>query len=213
MLSSVYRKAAVQDPRLIRAYEACRLITRRAGGVEYAVSHLMLPALRPAMWALYACGRVTDDLADSGPDDPRERADRLKRWVADLEEDLRRGTSDDPVRCAVVHTLHQWNLPAAGWHRVLAAHHQDIEGRRFATWDEWSGYSQAVNALYVMQGALVLNGAGMSVPVRLGHMDLNGWMGTLRNLVAVQGPAAPRWMYGSAGPGSRPAPLPSSPRP
>ncbi|MFF5974000.1 polyprenyl diphosphate synthase [Streptomyces sp. NPDC012769] len=191
MLSSVYRKAAIRDPELIRAYEACRVITQRAGGVEYAVSQLMLPALRPAMWALYACGRVTDDLADTGPDDPEGRAARLKRWVADLEDDLRQGTSSDLVRRAVVHTLHQWNLPAAGWHRVLAAHHQDIDGRRFTTWDEWSGYSQAVNALYVMQGALVLNGAGMSVPVRLGHIDLNGWMGTLRNLVAVEGPGAP----------------------
>ncbi|MFC8920478.1 polyprenyl diphosphate synthase [Streptomyces sp. NPDC057116] len=143
------------------------------------------------MWALYACGRVTDDLADTGPDHPGERAARLQRWVIDLEEDLRRGSSSDPVRRAVVHTLHQWNLPAAGWHRVLAVHHQDIDGRRFTTWDEWSGYSQAVNALYVMQGALVLNGAGLSVPVRLGHIDLNGWTGTLRNLVAVQGPAAP----------------------
>ncbi|MEV5356184.1 polyprenyl diphosphate synthase [Streptomyces sp. NPDC052693] len=188
---SVYRKAGIRDRQLITAYEACRRITRQAGGTEYAVSQLMVPALRPAMWSLYACGRVTDDLADTGPDDPEDRAARLKQWVADLEEDLRQGTSGDPVRCAVVHTLHQWNLPAAGWHRVLAAHHQDIQGRRFATWDEWSSYSQSVNAVYVMQGALVLNGAGMSVPVRLGHFDLNGWTDTLRNLVAVQGPAAP----------------------
>lgn len=191
MLSSAYRKAGIRDPRLVAAYEACRVITRQAGGMEYAVSQLMLPALRPAMWALYACGRVTDDLADSGTDDPHVRALRLKQWVTALEDDLKRGDSEDLVRRAVVHTLHQWNLPAAGWHRVLAAHHQDIEGRRFASWNEWSSYSQAVNALYVMQGALVLNGAGLCVPVRLTHINLDHWMGTLRNLVAVEGPAAP----------------------
>ncbi|MEU0939080.1 polyprenyl diphosphate synthase [Embleya sp. NPDC005971] len=166
---SVHRAAGIDDPRLVEAYEACRTAIRKAGGTEYRTSHLMPPALRPALWAIYAAGRVMDDLADTG--DPTGRKARFDAWTAAFHDDLRRGDSADPVRRALVHTMRTWDLPTDGLTAALAATRADIDGRTHPTWAAWSAYSQAVNTSFFAQGAALLAAAGLYLPLRLRYLE------------------------------------------
>src|SRR5579872_7521218 len=88
------------------SYEHCRALARRTAGNFY-YSFLTLPRdRRPAMCALYAFMRVTDDLGDS--DEPPEvRAAQLANWRAQVIRACDTGLaaagagqtieSDDPV--------------------------------------------------------------------------------------------------------------------
>ncbi|MGW1996788.1 polyprenyl diphosphate synthase [Embleya sp. NPDC001921] len=166
---SVYRAAAIDEPRLVEGYEACRRAIRRAGGTEYPTARLMPPALRPALWAIYAAGRVIDDIADTG--DPAGRKALFDAWTTAFDEDLRRGDSEDPVRRALVHTMLTWDLPTDGLSAAFAATRADIAGRTHPTWKAWSAYSQAVNTSFFAQGAALLAAAGLYLPLRLRYLD------------------------------------------
>ncbi|MYS86102.1 polyprenyl diphosphate synthase [Embleya scabrispora] len=166
---SVYRAAAIEDPRLVEAYEACRTEVRRAGGTEYRTARLMPPALRPALWAIYAAGRVMDDIADAG--EPSGREALFDAWTTAFHEDLRRGDSTDPVRRALVHTMRTWDLPTDGLTAAFAATRADIDGRTHPTWKAWSAYSQAVNTSFFAQGAALLAAAGLYLPLRLRYLE------------------------------------------
>ncbi|MET7299164.1 polyprenyl diphosphate synthase [Embleya sp. NPDC005575] len=166
---SVHRAAAIDDPRLVEAYDACRTAIRRAGGTEYRTAQLMPPALRPALWAIYAAGRVLDDIADTG--EPTGRGALFDAWTTAFHEDLRRGDSADPVRRALVHTMRTWDLPTDGLSAAFAATRADIDGRTHPTWQAWSTYSQAVNTSFFAQGAALLAAAGLYLPLRLRYLE------------------------------------------
>ncbi|MFI6584482.1 polyprenyl diphosphate synthase [Embleya sp. NPDC050493] len=166
---SVYRAAAIDDPHLVEAYEACRTAVRRAGGTEYRTAQLMPPALRPALWAIYAAGRVMDDIADTG--DPDGRKALFDAWTTAFYDDLRNGAGTDPVRRALVHTMRTWDLPTDGLSAAFAATRADIDGRTHPTWQAWSAYSQAVNTSFFAQGAALLAAAGLYLPLRLRYLE------------------------------------------
>ncbi|MBB1259253.1 di-trans,poly-cis-decaprenylcistransferase [Streptomyces sp. OF8] len=127
---------------------------------------LMPPALRPACWALWAALRTGDDLIDSTDGDATERAARLSRWTDALEADLRRGTSDDPVRLAVVDTVLRWGLDPEGIFSSFDTVREDAAGRRLETWAEWSSWVRSTNMSWAEQCRTLLDRAGVAMPLR-----------------------------------------------
>jgi undecaprenyl diphosphate synthase len=180
---SCFQMAAIEGPGLVAGYEACRRAMRGAGGTEYLVAQLMPPALRPALWAIYAAGRVADDLADTG--DPDGRAARLHSWTVAFDEDLRRGDSPDPVRRALVNAVLTWDLPTSDLFTMFDALREDVEGRVHETWQEWSAYSQNVNTAFFTHVVAVFAAAGLQMPVRLRNLTAFGqWVDAL-NLIDI----------------------------
>ncbi|MFE9552432.1 polyprenyl diphosphate synthase [Streptomyces sp. NPDC006703] len=164
--TSVYQRSGIHDAALRRGYEACRRATRATGEIEYAVSLLLPPPLRTATWALYGAVRAVDDLADAtgpaGEPDPG-RAGRLEAWISAFDADLRDGRGSDPVRQALIHTMLTWNLPPGFLHTLFEELRQDVNGRQFATWQEWRRYNSLINTPLVLRaGSLLLRAAGLS---------------------------------------------------
>ncbi|MDC0765336.1 polyprenyl diphosphate synthase [Streptomyces sp. HD] len=164
--AGVYRRSGIHDPALRRGYEACRRATRATGEIEYAVSLLLPPPLRTAIWALYGAVRAVDDLADA-PGAAEEtgpgRAGRLEAWISAFDADLRDGRGSDPVRQALIHTMLTWNLPPGFLHTLFEELRQDVHGRQFATWQEWRRYNSLINTPLVLRaGSLLLRVAGLS---------------------------------------------------
>ncbi|MGW1376172.1 polyprenyl diphosphate synthase [Streptomyces sp. NPDC002446] len=172
----LYRRAGVTDPLLREGYAVCRAAVRDTGEVEYAASLVLPPPLRLATWALYGAARVIDDLADTGTPGP-ERLTRLERWHHDLVTDLRRGSSADPMRAALVHTMLAWELPQTSFDSVLAALAPEAEtGREFATWAEWERYTADVNVPFLVHTASALAGsAGLPPMLHWAFQSLELW--------------------------------------
>ncbi|WP_217242264.1 polyprenyl diphosphate synthase [Streptomyces sp. AC555_RSS877] len=163
--AAVYRRSSIHDAALRRGYEVCRRATRATGEIEYAVSLLLPPPLRTAIWALYGAVRAVDDLADAvgsaGEADPG-RAERLEAWISAFDVDLREGRGSDPVRQALIHTMLTWNLPPGFLHTLFEELRQDVRGRQFATWQEWRHYNSLINTPLVLRaGSLLLRAAGL----------------------------------------------------
>lgn len=174
MFTSVYERAGIRDPELVAAHETCRRVLRRSDTMDFMVLRLVPPALRPAFWALCACGRVVDDLADTGSDGPDGRAARVDAWTTAFDRELRLGTSKDPVRRAIIHTVLTWDLSGADLLAMAAELRQDARGRTFATWQEWSGYSRTVNGSSIVQLALLMTRAGLSPMLRARQLEALG---------------------------------------
>lgn len=170
-LPNVYAKAAIFDPDLRNAYAICRRIVRRRTPDEYALTQLIPPALRPALWSLWATIDVVDDLADHGGD-AEQRTAALEEWTAAFTTDVARGTSDDPVRRALVHTMLTWHFSSAEVYASLRTMHNDIRGEQPATWEQWST-DRASYDVSTVNAVLVLAGAGLGMPVRV--RDLDAW--------------------------------------
>ncbi|MFI7405262.1 polyprenyl diphosphate synthase [Streptomyces sp. NPDC049541] len=165
---SVYRRGGVHDPALRHGYDMCRRATRSTGEIEYAVSLLLPPPLRLAVWALYGAVRAVDDLVDTvdaeteGAAAGVGRAERLEAWIAAFDADLREGAGSDPVRLALIDTMLTWNLPPEFLHTLFEALRQDVHGRHFDTWGEWRRYNGLVNTPLVLRtGSLLLRAAGL----------------------------------------------------
>ncbi|MGG7569482.1 DUF6114 domain-containing protein [Streptomyces sirii] len=142
--SSVFAQARIRDPRLVRAYRACRRTVKADDATYYALTQLLPPAVRPAVWALCAGVRVTDDLVDTGPADPDERAARLVDWLAAFDDELRQGSSQDPVRHALIHTVQTWSLSSDDLRGAFSDLRQDPYRGAPETWLEWSAYCRRI---------------------------------------------------------------------
>ncbi|MGW2717472.1 polyprenyl diphosphate synthase [Streptomyces sp. NPDC001492] len=165
---SVHHRGGVHDPALRHGYEMCRRATRSTGEIEYAVSLLLPPPLRLAVWALYGAVRAVDDLVDTVGTEAGEaaacvgRAERLEAWIAAFDADLRAGAGSDPVRLALIDTMLSWNLPPEFLHTLFEELRQDVHGRHFATWGEWRRYNALINTPLVLRtGSLLLRAAGL----------------------------------------------------
>ncbi|MGI5192112.1 polyprenyl diphosphate synthase [Streptomyces sp. CA-288835] len=161
-LSGVYRRAGIHDPFLRRGFEACRRATRDTGEIEYATSLLLPPPLRVATWALYGAVRAVDDLADAHGVSPADRARNLEEWITAFDADMRDRHSTDPVRQALLHSALTWNLSTSFLHTLFEELRQDVNGREFATWQEWRCYSSLINTPLVLRTAsLLIRAAGL----------------------------------------------------
>jgi phytoene synthase len=127
------------------SYDYCRALARRTARNFY-YSFLALPRDRqPAMCALYAFMRVTDDLGDS--DEPESvRAGQLAAWRASLVRacgvDAPETTSggDDPVLPALADVVHRYRLPVKYLLDVITGVEMDLQPAAYETFENLAGY-------------------------------------------------------------------------
>ena len=179
MRSIAYRRLGVEDPVARAGFEVCRQATRRTGEIEYAVTLLLPPVLRVALWALYGAARVIDDLAEAQA--TQVGGGGLDEWIGAFERDLAAGGSEDPVRAALLHTVTVWQLPPGYLQTVFQGQRADAAGRQFASWDQWYQYVALVNAPFVVQTAsMFVQNAGLSVSLRHADGAFDMWQNLAR---------------------------------
>ncbi len=143
------------------AYDYCAAIARKHYENFPVASHLLPPAMRPHVAAVYAFARIADDFADEGAEGTQARIDALDRWddrlraVAAGERDP--GGPHPHVFEALSATIRDCRLPAALLSDLLSAFRQDVTITRYATWTDLLDYCRrSANPV----GRLVLRIAG-----------------------------------------------------
>lgn len=170
MFAADCAQAEIHDPQLKAAYKTCHDYLRSTRTEEFWCLQLMPPALRPACWALFAAYCLADDLADTTEGDGSQR---LRAWREALDTDLRLGTSQDPVRQAVVHTMWCWNLKADAFDVTFTALEKDAlrTAPGPATWQQWRARSKDINVPFLLQCLTLLRHAGLDTPLHLTRLD------------------------------------------
>ncbi len=130
------------------SYAACRRLNRRHG-TTYYWSTLVLPRVkRHHVHALYAFCRYADDIVDDLGATPVEtRAQALGEFGDRFFADLDRGTSDDLVLKAVIHTVRAFAIDPDCFRRFLKSMTMDLTVASYPTYaalEEYMDGSAAV---------------------------------------------------------------------
>lgn len=142
------------------AYAHCADVTRtEARNFHYGI-RLLPPPKRTAMCAVYAFARRADDIGDGDLPLPDKRAS-LIRLRQDLTEVHAR--SDDPVLVALSDASRRLPIPLAALDELIDGVLMDVDGRRYASFDELHDYCRCVAGAI---GRLSLGVFGSSEPER-----------------------------------------------
>jgi 15-cis-phytoene synthase len=129
----------VDQPLLDQAYEQCQTITRLNSRTFYLASGLVPVEKRPAIRALYAFCRVSDDLVDRSVDDPRHELDAWRERALGPQPAL-----DDPVALAWADTRSRYTIPRLYAEQLVDGVATDLEPARYETFEELSAYCYGV---------------------------------------------------------------------
>ena len=136
---------AAPDPTLAEFYGHCRRIHRRHDPTYYWATRRLPAEVRPAVHAVYAFVRVTDEIVD-GPERPPDSAARraaLDRWEEMLADALRGGAGHtDPVVAALADAGRRHELPLGELRLYFDSMRKDSGRLRVQTWDELELYMQ-----------------------------------------------------------------------
>jgi phytoene synthase len=136
---------------LEQSYARCKQLNRRYGTTYYWSTHLLPVVKRHHVHALYGFCRYADDIVDdldsrssalgrgaSASTAQREAAltDFGDRFFVDLE----RGTSDDPVLKAVVHTVRAFDIDPDCFRRFLRSMAMDFTVETYESFDDLVDY-------------------------------------------------------------------------
>jgi phytoene synthase len=140
--------AGITEPALRSSYELCRRLNASHGRTYYLATLLLPPAKRPYVHALYGLARQADELIDDlAVPDPAG----LVRFGACFLADLARGTSDDPIGRAAVHTAHTWDIPVAYFEAFFASMEMDIAVTGYPTYADLESYMYGSAAVIGLQ--------------------------------------------------------------
>lgn len=133
------------DPILREYYRHCRRIHRRRDPTYYWATRRLPGEVRPAVHAVYAFVRVTDEIVDGPlrPKDPAARRAALDRWELMLGDALRgAGGHAHPVVAALADAGYRHRLPLGELGLYFDSMRKDAEPVRVQTWDELERYMQ-----------------------------------------------------------------------
>ncbi|WP_027940675.1 presqualene diphosphate synthase HpnD [Amycolatopsis taiwanensis] len=122
------------------AYVACETITKTEARNFYYGIRLLTPPRRAALCAVYALARRIDDIGD-GDLPVEEKATRLDEVRTSLKS---LDGAQDPVLVAVADAARRFPVPLEAFDELLDGVWMDIEGRRYATFDELVSYCRCV---------------------------------------------------------------------
>lgn len=120
------------------AYAFCQKLAASHYENFPVASKLLKRGLRRHIAALYAFARIADDFADE-PEYEGVRRERLLDWRAQLA-DVGTRAPRHPVFLALGRTFEELDLPKKPFDDLLSAFLQDIEKRRYATYEELVDY-------------------------------------------------------------------------
>jgi phytoene synthase len=101
-------------------------------------SRLLPRRLRRHVGALYAFARIADDFADE-PEYEGVRAERLLDWRRQLNA-VGKAPAGHPVFVALGRTIRELDLPIEPFDDLLSAFLQDVDKKRYASFDELLDY-------------------------------------------------------------------------
>ena len=133
------------DPILREYYRHCRRIHRRHDPTYYWATRRLPGEVRPAVHAVYAFVRVTDEIVDGPrrPKDPAARRAALDRWELMLGDALRgAGGHAHPVVAALADAGYRHRLPLGELGLYFDSMRKDAEPVRVQTWNELERYMQ-----------------------------------------------------------------------
>jgi phytoene synthase len=126
---------------LDESYARCRTLARRHGTTYYWSTAALPRVKRHYVWALYAFCRYADDIVDDlGPISAAERRAALDQFGGRFFADVARGTSEDPVLKAVVHTVRAFDIDVDCFRRFLRSMQMDLTVGHYDTWDDLVDY-------------------------------------------------------------------------
>jgi phytoene synthase len=133
--------AAAHRVTLEQSYAECRRLNRAYGTTYYWATYALPRVKRHHVHALYGFCRFADEIVDDphfGSVAERELAlkDFSQRFFADLE----RGSSDDLVLKAVVHTVKAFDLDVDLFERFLHSMAMDLTVETYETWADLEVY-------------------------------------------------------------------------
>jgi len=136
---------------LEESYARCRQLNRRFGTTYYWSTHLLPVVKRHHVHALYGFCRYADDIVDAldarssvlgrgFEATPAERRAALTDFGDRFFVDLARGSSDDPVLKAVVHTVKAFDLDPDCFRRFLRSMAMDFSCETYETFEDLLDY-------------------------------------------------------------------------
>jgi phytoene synthase len=122
------------------AYRICEQITKTEARNFYYGIRLLTRQRRAALCAVYALARRVDDIGDGELpiEEKSSRLEDVRKSLAELE------TTTDPVLVAVADAARRYPIPLGAFDELLDGVWMDIEGRRYATFDELAEYCRCV---------------------------------------------------------------------
>ncbi|MFJ9779408.1 phytoene/squalene synthase family protein [Amycolatopsis sp. NPDC101161] len=147
--------AGITGSGLREAYRHCRELNARHGRTYFLATRMLAPAQRPAVHALYGFARRLDDLVDEP--EPGATPDSIAATLLDVEDgflkELAAGTSDDPLRAAVIDTATRYAIPEPHFRAFFASMRMDLTVTGYPTrvaLDEYVHGSAEVIGLQVL---------------------------------------------------------------
>ena len=127
---------------LEESYERCRQLNRKFGQSYYAATYLLPVVKRHHVHALYGFCRYADDIVDDlgSTATPAERQAALTDFGDRFFVDLERGTSDDAVLKAVVHTVKAFDIDPDCFRRFLRSMAMDFTVETYETFEDLLDY-------------------------------------------------------------------------
>lgn len=133
-------RAVVERARLQQAYRHCQEVTARHSRTFTLASALLPRSRQPAVWALYAFCRVTDDLVDEADDEVEEA---LAAWRRRILASPQPGESD-PVAMAWADTQLRYAIPRRYVEQLFEGIEDDLKPTRYATFADLTVYAYKV---------------------------------------------------------------------
>ncbi len=134
--------AGITDPALRASYEECKRLNSLHGKTYYLATLLLPKAKRPFVHALYGFARYADEIVDdlASPLSDQEKADVLRAWSSGIIEDLRKGTSNDPIGMALVDTVTRFGIPIEHFEAFIHSMTMDLSVSEYQSYDDLMEY-------------------------------------------------------------------------
>jgi phytoene synthase len=134
--------AKIYDFRLRVSYSECKRLNALHGKTYYLATLLLPKAKRPFVHALYGFARFADEIVDdlASTLSPQEKADALSKWSDKVLEDLRDGTSQDPIGRALVDTAKRFDIPHQHFVDFLHSMNMDLTITQYQSYDDLLEY-------------------------------------------------------------------------
>ncbi|MHB0876287.1 MAG: phytoene/squalene synthase family protein [Anaerolineae bacterium] len=137
------------------AYRACAEVTRLNSRTFYLATSLLPPTKRPAMHALYAFCRLSDDIVDRAGDEQRPSLDAWRREVFSISSD-----TAHPVALAWRDTAARHHIPRRYAEQLVDAVAQDLVVKRYRTFEDLVVYCYGVAATVGLMAMHIIGYSG-----------------------------------------------------
>ena len=150
--------AGITDPKLQQSYQLCRKLNAEHGKTYFLATRLLPPGKRPFVHALYGFARYADEIVDdlASTLTIEQKTEALSSWGDQVLNELRQGSSTDPVAAALVDTVNRWQIPIAHFEAFLKSMNMDLHVTQYSTYDDLYEYVYGSAAVIGLQMVPIL---------------------------------------------------------